>query len=164
MAAQATIAERIAYGRPVEATEDLQIRVVDRPATALIGRIAISVIFFVSGFAKLVDTPETAAYMASVGIPHPEALAVIAGVAEIFGGGAILFGLLTRIGALGLIVYLIPTTLMFHGFWNFEGEAQRVQLVNFLKNLSIIGGLALLVAYGAGRYSLDARLRRPMQP
>lgn len=161
---QATMAERIAYGTPVEAAEEETIRVADRPGTALIGRIAISVIFFVSGFAKLVDVSGTAGHMAATGIPQPETLAVIAGLAEIFGAAAIMFGLLTRVGALGLIVYMVPTTLIFHAFWNYTGDAQRMQLVNFLKNVSIIGGLAMIFAYGPGRYSLDARVRRPMQP
>lgn len=161
---QATMAERIAYGTPIGAVADDTIRVADRPGTALIGRICISGIFFVSGFAKLVALSGTVEQMAAAGIPQARTFAVIAAAAEILGAAAIMFGLLTRVGALGLIIYLIPTTLVFHAFWNYTGGAQQMQLVNFLKNLAIGGGLAMLVAYGAGRYSLDARLRRPMQP
>jgi putative oxidoreductase len=68
-------------------------------------------------------------------------------------------------GALGLIVFLIPTTLLFHDFWAFEGDDQRMQqMSHFLKNLGIVGGLILLMSYGPGRYSVDSLLRRPLDP
>jgi putative oxidoreductase len=164
MLGHATMAERIAYGTPVEAAEEETIHVAPRPGMALVGRIAISVIFFVSGFAKLIDLPGTAEHMTAAGIPQAQALAFIAGVAEILGAASIALGILTRVGALGLILLMIPTTLIFHGFWNYTGEAARAQLINFLKNLGLMGGLAMLVAYGAGNYSADARVRRPLQP
>jgi putative oxidoreductase len=74
------------------------------------------------------------------------------------------FGFLTRIGALGLFVYLIPTTLLFHNFWALTDVAAQMQMVHFFKNLPIMGGLAMLVAHGPGRYSLDAKLRHPPLP
>src|SRR5262249_652866 len=98
------------------------------------------------------------------GIPFPETLAMIAGTAEVLGALSLMTGALIRLGALGLILYLIPTTLLFHNFWAFEGDAQQMQLANFLKNLGIIAGLLLLVSYGPGRYSIDSLLRRPMEP
>jgi putative oxidoreductase len=55
---------------------------------------------------------------------------------------------------------MIPATLVFHAFWNFEGAARMPQMLNFMKNLAITGGLATLVGLGAGRYSLDQKLRR----
>jgi len=164
MMERATMGERIVFGRPVEATEDQSIHLAPRPATALLGRIAIATIFLVSGAAKLADVAGTASYMSSVGIPFPETLAMFAGVAEILGALSLAFGALTRMGALGLIVFLIPTTLLFHDFWTLEGDAQRMQMVNFLKNLGIMGGLILLVSFGPGRYSIDALLRRPLDP
>ncbi|HWU90079.1 MAG TPA: DoxX family protein [Kofleriaceae bacterium] len=164
MLGHATLAERIAYGRPIDPTEDDSIRVAPRPGIALLGRIAISVIFFVSGFAKLADLSGTAQVMAAAGIPQPASLAFIAGIGEVLGAASIALGLLTRVGALGLLLYLIPTTLIFHGFWSYTGAAQQMQLIELLKNLAIMGGLATLVAYGAGGYSADARVRRPMQP
>jgi putative oxidoreductase len=164
MMERATIAERVVFGRPIESTEDQFIHLAPRPTTALLGRVALAAIFLVSGAAKLVDVAGTAAYMSSVGIPFPETLAMFAGVAEILGALSLISGALTRMGAFGLILFLIPTTLLFHDFWALEGEAQRTQLVNFLKNLSIIGGLILLISYGPGRYSIDSLLRRPLDP
>jgi len=160
------IGERIAYGRPqsLEIEADEPIRNVPRVTTALVGRILIAAIFLVSGIAKLADLSGTAAYMTAAGLPSAQTLAVIAGVAEIAGGLALVFGFLGRLAALGLILFMIPTTLVFHGFWMFEGAEMKMQAVNFMKNLAIIGGLAMLYAYGPGLYSIDRKLRQPFEP
>jgi putative oxidoreductase len=160
-----SIAERIAFGRPVDpVVDDTPVRVAQRPATALIGRILIAAIFLVSGIAKLTDTSGTVGHMEAAGIPYAHTLAIIAGVAEIAGALALIAGFLTRIGALGLILYMIPTTLIFHGFWAFEGAEQKTQMVNFMKNLAIIGGLFTVLAFGPSRYSIDKKIREPIQP
>jgi len=161
---QTNIAERIAYGRPWDPEVETRTPVMPRPTAALIGRILIGTIFLLSGIAKLTDTANTASQMQAAGIPSAYALAIIAGIAEVAGALSIMTGFLARIGALGLFVYLIPTTLIFHHFWDLSGNAQLTQVVNFMKNLAILGGLSLLVAYGPGRYSIDARLRRPLAP
>ena len=160
---QATLAERVAFGRPLDLEENLAIHVAPRPATMLLGRVFLATIFLVSGIAKLMNTGETAGYMAAQGIPAASTLAIVAGIAEILGGLSIFTGFLTRIGALGLILFLIPTTFLFHDFWNFSGTEHQMQMVNFLKNLAIMGGLSLLVAQGAGRYSIDAKIRKPIE-
>lgn len=163
MLQQATFAERFAYGRPLDAADDDMIRTVSRPTVALVARILIGTIFLISGFAKLTDTEQTAAYMTQMGIPAAHTLALVAGCAEVLGALSIIFGVLTRIGAIGLTLFMIPTTLLFHAFWNFTGMEQRTQMVDFVKNLAIIGGLSMLVAFGPGRYSIDAKLRWPKQ-
>ncbi len=160
----ATMAERIVFGRPIESTEDRTIHLAPRPMTALLGRIAIAAIFLVSGSAKLFDVAGTAAHMSAVGIPYPETLAMFAGVVEVLGALSLIFGALTRIGSIGLILFMIPTTLLFHGFWMFEGDEQRMQMAQFLKNIGIAGGLILLISFGPGRYSIDSLLRRPLDP
>jgi putative oxidoreductase len=160
---QPSVAERVAFGRAIDPSEDLTTHVVPRPTWALAGRVLLSLIFLISGFAKLTDTAGTVVHMEANGIPSAYALAIIAGLAEVCGGLAILFGFLTRIGALGLMIFLIPVQLLFHSFWTMEGMEAQTQMANFVKNLAIMGGLALLVAYGAGRYSIDARLRRPVE-
>jgi putative oxidoreductase len=127
---------------------------------ALIGRLLLAAIFAMSGIAKLTDLPGTIGHMTSAGIPYADTLAVVAGVAELAGAAALALGLLTRLGAFGLLLYLIPTTLMFHAFWNFHGAERLPQMVNFMKNLAIMGGLSTLVAFGASRASFDHRIRR----
>jgi putative oxidoreductase len=164
MTIHASVAERVVYGRPIDpAIDEPEVRVIPRPGTALLGRILISPIFIFSGIEKLAHTDQTAQMMAGAGVPSAHALAIIAGLAEVIGGLAVLTGFLSRIAAIGLILFLIPTTLIFHAFWNAPDAEQQMQMANFMKNVTIMGGLFLLVAYGAGRYSLDARLRRPMQ-
>jgi putative oxidoreductase len=160
----ATMAERILFGRPLDAAQDPSIHLVPRPATALIGRLALAAIFLVSGAAKLADVAGAAAQISAVGLPAPETLARIAGVAEVLGAVSLIFGALTRAGALGLLVLLVPTTLLFHNFWSLEGAARQLQLVHFFKNVGIVGGLIMLISYGPGRYSVDSLLRRPLEP
>jgi putative oxidoreductase len=156
--------ERLAYGRVEDPeTDPAVLPLAARPGTALVGRVLLAAIFMVSGIAKVTDPTGTIAHMERVGIPEASTLVWIAGFAEIAGGASLLTGLLARIGALGLILFLIPTTLWFHAFWMYDGEQQLPQMVNFMKNLAILGGLWLVVAYGAGRYSLDYLLRRPQQ-
>ena len=158
------IAEHIAYGRPIDFEHEAEIPVamVPRKTAALIGRWLMGAIFIVSGFAKLTDTAGSAGYMTAEGIPYAHALAIFAGVCELAGGLALVFGVLTRLGALGLFLFLIPTTLIFHNFWAQDGADAKLQMVNFMKNLAIMGGLLLLWAQGPGRASIDARIRRPL--
>ncbi|MGE0547403.1 MAG: DoxX family protein [Kofleriaceae bacterium] len=164
MTPPASVAERIVYGTPVDPATDLvPIRVVPRSATAFIGRVFLTSMFLVGGIAKLTNPAETAGYMHAAGIPSADVLVYVAAFIEILGAISILFGFVARLGALGLAIYLIPVTLTFHDFWNFTGAEQKTQLVNFLKNLTIMGGLLLLTSFGAGRYSIDAALRRPFQ-
>ena len=161
----ATLAERLVYGRPVDAEREYdEIRVARRPLTVLIGRIFLGAIFLLSGIMKFADSEKAAGYLQAQGVPYAHVLLVIAATAEVLGALAIITGFLGRLGALGLFLYLIPVTLVFHGFWNFTGQEQVTQVANFMKNLAIMGGLLVLFAYGPGRYSLDAPMRRPVEP
>jgi putative oxidoreductase len=135
-------------------------RLAQHPTVMLVGRVLIAAIFFVSGLAKLTDPGGTVEHMMARGIPYAETLALVAGIAEVAGALAIAFGFLTRLAALGLILFLIPTTFIFHAFWAVPAGERVMQMSQFLKNVAIAGGLWFLVANGAGRLSLDAKLRR----
>ena len=78
-------------------------------------------------------------------------------VFEVGGGLSVILGYRARWGALALIVFTVPATLIFHNFWALEGMDQQINMIMFMKNLSMIGGLSLVAAYGAGPVSLDAR-------
>jgi len=143
---QAPLAEPMAHTTP-------------RSTIALIGRILLSAIFLVSGFAKLTDPSGTMAHMEKAGISHAETLLYIAAFAELLGGLSLLLGLLTRLGAAGLFVYMIVISVVMHKFWGMPADAAKMQFVQFMKNLCIMGGLAMVVAYGPGRYSIDERRR-----
>jgi len=133
-------------------------------AAALFGRIVMSVIFITSGFGKLMGFAETEHMIESKGVPLPEIAAVIAVLIELGGGLALLFGWKTRWAALAFVLFLVVITPIFHGFWAMEGAERHANEINFMKNLTILGGFLLLYAFGPGRYSIDGALRRrPIQ-
>jgi putative oxidoreductase len=127
------------------------------PWAPLAGRILLSTIFILSGLTKFTDWTGTANYMAGHGLPLIPLLLPIAALVEIVGGLAILLGAGTRAAALLLFLYLIPTTLLFHCYWSYSGMEYVNQMQHFLKNLAIMGGLAMLVGMGPGFPSVDNR-------
>ena len=131
---------------------------------ALIARIVMSIMFITSGFGKLVGFAGTVGHIAEKGVPLPEIAAVIAILIELGGGIAVLFGWKTRWVALAYVVFLIVITPIFHDFWTMQGAERMANNINFMKNLTILGGFLLLYAFGPGKYSLDTMLlRRPLQ-
>jgi putative oxidoreductase len=128
----------------------------------LVGRVALGAIFLVSALGKLSGWSGTVAFAASKGVP--EVLLAGAVALELLGAASLLLGLRARWGAVALLVFLVPVTLVFHDFWAYQGAEQKLQSIEFLKNLSIGGGLLGVVGAGAGAFSLDAlRGRRPQQ-
>lgn len=124
-----------------------------------LGRLLLSVIFILAGFSKLFIFHEAVGALRDAGVQSgAPAYITIALLMEIIGGLLILLGLFTRVGCWILMVFLLPTTLIFHAFWNFEGHEHALQMANFLKNLGLYGGLILLAVYGPGRWSIDARI------
>jgi putative oxidoreductase len=121
----------------------------------LVARLGIGVIFLVSGLGKLASWSGTVAYAASKGVP--EILLLGATALEILGAVSLLAGWKTRSGAIALIVFLVPVTLVFHNFWAYPGAEMQPQLVNFLKNVAIGGGLMAILGVGPGALSVDAR-------
>ncbi len=120
-------------------------------AAELSGRVFLSVMFLVSGLGKIGAYSGTAAYMASQGVPGALLPVVIA--TEVAGAAAIIVGWKTRIAALLLAGFTLLTALVFHN--NF---ANQVEAIMFMKNFAIAGGFMLLVANGAGAWSLDRKL------
>ena len=129
---------------------------------ALAGRIMISILFLSAAYGKIIGWEHTSQYMTSSGIPYVPFFLTGAVVLLIVGGVSILLGYRVKIGTLALIVFLIPTTLIFHDFWNIpEIEPSRnMQRIMFLKNLAIMGGLLYMFAIGGGPLSLDSDRRR----
>lgn len=123
----------------------------------LFGRIFLSLIFIVSGFGKAMDFGGTVAYMETYGIPLPGLLFVLALLFELGGGVLLLLGFQTRLAAAALIVFTVLATLIFHDFWSYADAERQMQFINFMKNLSMIGGLLLVIGFGAGPYSLDRK-------
>jgi len=127
-----------------------------RNTILLIGRILIALIFIMSGIHKITAFAGTAEQIAGKGLPLPQLLTVGAIVFELGGGLLLVFGLKCRVGALLLILFLIPTTVFFHNFWAFEGKEMQKQMIGFMKNLSIMGGLAILLVHSPGGFALSS--------
>jgi len=108
----------------------------------------------ISGFSGIVD------YIASAGLPFPAMGAVIAIAVEVGGSLALLAGLQTRWVASTMAIFTFAAAIFFHKFWAVPMDEAMVEHIMFFKDLSIAGGLLLLVAFGAGQWSLDARLNR----
>ncbi|MCI2810836.1 DoxX family protein [Eoetvoesiella caeni] len=128
---------------------------------SLIGRILLALMFITSGFGKLADLQGTAAYVASGGLPFPIALALLAGLLELFGGIALVIGFRVRLAGVLLGLFTLVASVAFHAYWAAPADQQFVTQLLFMKNLSVAGGLFLISALGAGPLSLDAaRLKR----
>ncbi len=123
--------------------------------TPLAGRILMSVLFLISGFFKIGGYSQMVAYSTAKGVPLASVAIACAAVLELAGGFAILIGFQTKVAAWILFLYLIPVTFLFHNFWALQGMEQQDNMVHFLKNVAIMGGLVILATYGAGPYSID---------
>jgi putative oxidoreductase len=128
----------------------------DSAYLTLIGRVLLGLIFLVSGINKIADPQGTQQYMTMMGMTWMTTLFYIGAVAvELAGSISLLLGYRAKAGGWLLFLFLIPTTLIFHT--NF---ADPNQMIHFLKNVSMMGGLLYVARYGAGRYSMDAGVER----
>lgn len=123
----------------------------------LLARVLLMILFVVFGWSKLLGFSGTVAYMTSVGVPLPALSTGVAVIMEFFVGVAIIVGFYTRPLALLLGLYTLAAALIGHPFWNMVDPERTNAMINFYKNVSIIGGLLLLALTGPGRYSLDRK-------
>jgi len=127
-------------------------------AIALIGRVLLAFMFVYSGFGKIGGFERTAANIASKGLPLPEIGAAIAIAIELGAGLMLAFGWKTRCAAVAIAVFTLAASIFFHNFWTMaDAAAAGTNKIMFLKNITIIGGMLMVVAFGPGRYSLDRR-------
>jgi uncharacterized membrane protein YphA (DoxX/SURF4 family) len=106
----------------------------------LIGRVLYSLIFLMSGLNHFMQWEQMAQYAQSKGVPSPKLAVAGSGVLLLLGGLSVLLGFYPTIGLILLIVFLVPTTLLMHNFWAVEDPIQRqMEMVNFLKNLALLG-------------------------
>jgi len=123
-----------------------------KPVVATLGRLLLASLFLLSGFGKIADPAGTMGYISSVGLPFPHLTYAIALAVEIAGGLALVVGFQTRAVALVVAVYSVVAAVAFH-----RNFADLNQMVHFLKNIAIAGGLLQVIAFGAGALSIDAR-------
>lgn len=128
-------------------------------SVALIARVLLTVMFITSGWGKITGFDGTVGYIASKGMPLPQLMAIGAIVVELGAGLLLLVGYRARLAALAIFLFLIPATLIFHPYWAVPPEQAMAQQINFMKNVTIMGGMLMVLAFGAGRLSLDGRAR-----
>lgn len=120
------------------------------------GRLLISLIFILAGIGKIIDFQGASDMLRSLGVQGAEAYILIGLLMELVGGILLLLGWHTKLGIYLLMIFLFPTTLLFHSFWQDQGAEMALQFSIFLKNLTIYGGLLAFLSYGPGRWSVDA--------
>ena len=126
-------------------------------ALSLIGRIMLAAIFLIEGFGKIERFQSVAGQIASKGLPVPEVLAVATIMLELVAGLMLVFGWKARWAALALAAFTALAGVLFHNYWAVPDAQKVLQQIQFLKNVAIVGGLLLVVAYGPGRFSIDRR-------
>lgn len=123
-----------------------------------LGRVFFSLIFIMSGINHF--NAGTIEYAAAQGVLMPNLLVPLSGLMAIIGGLSVIFGYFARFGALLLFLFLVPVTLAMHNFWSItDPMMHQMQMIQFMKNLALIGATMLIFFYGAGPKSMD--LKRP---
>jgi putative oxidoreductase len=124
----------------------------------VVGRLCFSIVFILSSINHFNGTD--LAYAAQAGVPMAKLAVPLTGALALLGGLSILFGFHAKIGGWLIALFLVGVTPVMHKFWGGVPEpAHTLQLVNFLKNLSMLGGALIITQFGAGPMSFDAGRR-----
>ena len=118
----------------------------------LLGRILLGAPFLMSGLSKLGAYTATVGYISAVGLPVPPLAFAVAVIIEVGGGLLLLSGYRVRFASLVMAVFCLVTAICFH-----RNFGDQNQMINFLKNVMMAGGLLQITYFGAGAFSLDAR-------
>lgn len=122
-------------------------------AIALLGRLLFTLIFLMSGFTHF--SKQTIGFAASQGVPLASIIVPASGLLAFFGGLSILLGYRAKLGAWLIVIFLIGVTPM-HKFWGISDPMmQQMQMVMFMKNLTMLGGALLITQFGSGPWSLS---------
>ena len=123
----------------------------------LAGRVLIALIFVLSGFGKITGFEGTVGYIASNGLPLPQLAAIGAIIVELGGGILLVVGWKARWAAAAMLVFTALASLIFHNFWAVPADQAQNQMIHFMKNISILGGLLYVIVHGSGPLSVDGR-------
>src|SRR5207302_10681056 len=143
----------------VAISKDVEAISIWQGAVVVLGRFFFALIFLVA--APNHFTKQTIAFSASQGVPLASIAVPLSGVVAIVGGLSILLGYRAKLGAWLIVLFLIPVTLMLHKFWTVTDPMMaQIQMILFMKNVSMLGGALLISQFGAGPFSLEARRSR----
>jgi putative oxidoreductase len=125
----------------------------------VVGRVMLCTIFLLAAGNDIFKFSGVTQMMQTVGIPAPPLMLAGAIMFSIVGSLLVIVGYQARVGAAMLLVFLVLASFYFHAFWKLEGEAQQMQMIHFMKNLSMAGAMLFIMANGSGPLSLDGRSR-----
>jgi uncharacterized membrane protein YphA (DoxX/SURF4 family) len=111
----------------------------------LVARLLFLVVFVRGGYSGSINLSNTIAIVARTGAPLPRVTVPASQVLQWVGIISVALGIWADIGALCLLLFLIPVTYWTHGFWRLEGQPRQVQTGNFLRNLTYLGGVLLIL-------------------
>jgi putative oxidoreductase len=125
----------------------------------LIGRLLMAALFLTAGIYKITvfGYGGVVGYLAGLGLPYPEVLAVIVLAIELLVPIALILGFLPRSSALLLIAFVVIATAAAHRFWEFPPAEQFNQMNHFLKNIALLGGLLFYYVSGPGAFAWAGR-------
>ena len=121
----------------------------------LVGRLMMAAIFVFSGFGKITGFDGTVGYIAAKGLPLPQLAAIAAIIVELGGGILLVLGWKTRWAAAAMCIFTVVAALIFHNFWAVPPDMAQNQMIHFMKNICMAGGLLYVVVFGGGPLSVD---------
>ena len=114
----------------------------------LLGRVLFATIFILSGIGHITRLAGMAQYAAAFDVPRPHIAVFITGLMILFGGLSVLLGYKVRVGAVVLVLFLIPAAIYMHPFWGVADQMQAAtQQAHFLKNLSLAGAALMIYVF-----------------
>lgn len=120
----------------------------------LAGRILFSFLFIMSSFGHFGEP--SIGFAASKGVPAASFLVPLSGIIELAGGLSIITGYKAKYGAWLIVIFLLPVTFMLHNFWTItDPMAKQMDMVMFMKNISMLGGALMITYFGSGPLSVD---------
>jgi putative oxidoreductase len=137
----------------------------------VLGRVLVPLVFIVAGYQKFMNIAGIARLLAAkdfpapvqietwTGLPRYDVVGYAVAALEVLCGIMVLIGFKARFAALVLALFTVATIVLGHDFWTMEGAARAVNFTQALKNLSIMGGLLMIVMAGSGPWSFDGRSR-----
>ena len=129
----------------------------------LVGRVLFAVLFLASGVGHLTQAQVMAGYAQSKGVPLARASVIGTGVLILGGALMMLLGVWADLGALLLVVFLIPTAVLMHGFWNVtDPQSRQMEQTQFLKDLALAGAALMLFAFFATTPELGLTFTGPL--
>lgn len=129
---------------------------------SLVGRVMLTAVFLTSAIGnKIPNFQQIVQFMVGEGVPAPKVMLAGAIVFLILGSMLVILGWKARWGATMLLVFLVLAAYFFHDFWTMQGDALQEQMIQFMKNLALMGAMVFVIANGPGAGSLDGCCKKP---